>query len=604
STLANELDKPICLVWLNEWLQGPGSEVYDASPRISMFRSMTRCMKALRHWLDWHARRPRLLAEGNSPPAPEPGLAERALAALGTHAGGGPLSESHSKALLVAAGVPITRETLAADSDAAAAAARAIGFPVALKIESPDIPHKTEAGVIRLGVPDEAAVRAAAIDLFDLASSLPGKPVVNGVLVQQMVLGGVEMMIGARCDPQFGPLVLCGFGGIDVELTRDVAVALAPVSLERACSMILSLRRAPILTGFRKCPPLDVNALADAVCRVSQLVCALQGRITEIDVNPFVLGVRGGVAVDATQSLRNRVAIVGVGESDIGKIPGMSGLGLNAQAARRALEDSGLKVADIDGVLTAYSFTEPYFMLGTVLCEYLGVQPRYNASMVVGGATPAVMLKHAAEAIAAGSADTVLVCAGENRATGQSRDQAVAALMAVGHPYFERPYGPSIPGMYAMISRRHMEEFGTTERQMASVAVTARHHASMHPNAHMRKPISVDDVMASKPIADPLKILDCCLLSDAGGAFIVTSADRAKDLKSRPVYLAGIAEFHTHEHIMCAPSLTEFGARKTSEEAYRMAGLGPCDVNVAQLYDCFTVVPMIELEEVGLCERG
>jgi len=305
-----------------------------------------------------------------------------------------------------------------------------------------------------------------------------------------------------------------------------------------------------------------------------------------------------------TQSLRNRVAIVGVGESDIGKIPGMSGLGLNAQAARRALEDSGLKVADIDGVLTAYSFTEPYFMLGTVLCEYLGVQPRYNASMVVGGATPAVMLKHAAEAIAAGSADTVLVCAGENRATGQSRDQAVAALMAVGHPYFERPYGPSIPGMYAMISRRHMEEFGTTERQMASVAVTARHHASMHPKAHMRQPISVDDVMASKPIADPLKILDCCLLSDAGGAFIVTSADRAKDLKSRPVYLAGIAEFHTHEHIMCAPSLTEFGARKTSEEAYRMAGLGPCDVNVAQLYDCFTVVPMIELEEVGLCERG
>ena len=304
------------------------------------------------------------------------------------------------------------------------------------------------------------------------------------------------------------------------------------------------------------------------------------------------------------QSLRNRVAIVGVGESDIGKVPGMSGLRLNAQAARRALDDAGLKVSDIDGVLTAYSFTEPYFMLGTVLCEYLGLRPRYNASLVVGGATPAVMLKHAAEAIAAGSADTILVCAGENRATGQSRDQAVAALMAVGHPYFERPYGPSIPGFYAMISRRHMEEFGTTEQQMAAVAVTARHHASMHPNAHMRKPITVDDVMASKPIADPLKMLDCCLLSDAGGAFIVTSAERARDLKSRPAYLAGIAEYHTHEHIMCAPSLTEFGARETSEAAYRMAGLGPADVDVAQLYDCFTVVPMIELEEVGLCERG
>lgn len=303
-------------------------------------------------------------------------------------------------------------------------------------------------------------------------------------------------------------------------------------------------------------------------------------------------------------SLRNRVAIVGVGESDIGKVPDMSGLGLNAQAARRALDDAGLKVSAIDGVLTAYSFTEPYFMLGTVLCEYLGLRPRYNASLVVGGATPAVMLRHAAEAIVAGNAQTVLVCAGENRATGQSRDQAVAALMAVGHPYFERPYGPSIPGFYAMISRRHMMEFGTTEEQMAAVAVTARHHASLHPNAHMRKPITVADVMASKPIADPLKMLDCCLLSDAGGAFIVTSAERARDLKGQPAYLAGIGEYHTHEHIMCAPSLTEFGALESGQAAYRMAGLGPQDVDVAQLYDCFTVVPMIELEELGLCERG
>lgn len=306
----------------------------------------------------------------------------------------------------------------------------------------------------------------------------------------------------------------------------------------------------------------------------------------------------------ASNTLRNRVAIVGVGESDIGKVPTMSGLGLNAQAARRALDDAGLQVGDIDGVLTAYSFTEPYFMLGTVLCEYLGLRPRYNASLVVGGCTPAVMLKHAAEAIAAGQASTILVCAGENRATGQSRDQAVAALMAVGHPYYEKPYGPSIPGFYAMIARRHMLEFGTTEEQMAAVAVTARHHASMHPNAHMRKAISVDDVMASKPIADPLKMLDCCLLSDAGGAFIVTSAERARDLKAKPAWLAGIAEYHTHEHLMCAPSLTEFGAKETSDAAYRMAGLGPDDVDVAQLYDCFSIVPIIELEETGLCAPG
>ena len=306
----------------------------------------------------------------------------------------------------------------------------------------------------------------------------------------------------------------------------------------------------------------------------------------------------------SANSLRNKVAIVGVGESDIGKVPNMSGLGLNAQAAKRALDDSGLKLSDIDGVLTAYSFTEPYFMLGSVMCEYLGIKPRYNASMVVGGATPAVMLKHAAEAIAAGHCNTVLVCAGENRATGQSRDQAVAALTAVGHPYFEKPYGPSIPSFYAMIARRHMEEYGTTEEQLAAVAVTSRDHALLHPNAHMKKPISLADVLQSKPIADPLKMLDCCLLSDAGGAFIVTSAERAKDLKSKPAYLAGIGEFHTHEHIMCAPSLTEFGARQSGEAAYKMAGLGPSDIDVAQLYDCFTIVPIIELEELGFCKKG
>lgn len=303
-------------------------------------------------------------------------------------------------------------------------------------------------------------------------------------------------------------------------------------------------------------------------------------------------------------SLRNKVAIVGVGESDIGKVPNMTGLGLNAQAARRALDDAGLKVSDIDGLLTAYSFTEPYFMLGSVMCEYLGLKPRYNASMVVGGASPAVMLKHAAEAIVAGNAETVLVCAGENRASGQTRDQAVAALLAVGHPYFEQPYGPSIPGFYAMIAQRHMAEYGTTREQLAQVAVITRQHALLHSNAHMKKPLTMADVLEAKPIADPLGMFDCCLLSDAGGAFIVTSAERARDLPSRPIYLLGIGEFHTHEHLLCAPSLTEFGATQSGKAAYDMAGLGPSDMDFAELYDCFTIVPLIELEELGFCGRG
>jgi acetyl-CoA acetyltransferase len=303
-------------------------------------------------------------------------------------------------------------------------------------------------------------------------------------------------------------------------------------------------------------------------------------------------------------SLKNKVAIVGVGESEIGRVPHMSGLGLNAQAAKRALDDAGLEVSDIDGVLTAYSFTEPYFMLGSVICEYLGLKPRYNASLISGGASPAVMLKHAAEAIVAGQAETILVCAGENRATGQTRDAAVASLMAVGHPYFEQPYGTSIPGFYAMIAKRHMHVYGTTREQLAQVAVHTRAHALLHPNAQMKTPLTVDQVLSAKPIADPLGMLDCCLISDAGGAFIVTSAERAADLPCKPIYLQGIGERHTHEHLMCAPSLTEFGATESGQIAYQMAGLGPNDIDVAQLYDCFTIVPIIELEELGFCKAG
>jgi acetyl-CoA acetyltransferase len=305
-----------------------------------------------------------------------------------------------------------------------------------------------------------------------------------------------------------------------------------------------------------------------------------------------------------SDSLRNKVIIAGVGESEIGKVPHMSGLGLNAQAAKRALDDAGLKMADVDGLLTAFSMTEPYFMLGSVLAEYLGIAPRYSASIVTGGATPAVMLSHAAQAVATGQAEVVLVTAGENRATGLTRDQAVEALAAVGHPYFEQPYGPLIPGFYAMIARRYMHEYGVTAEEMAHVAVQTRAHACRHPNAHMKKPITVEDVLSSKIIADPLHLLDCCLISDAAGAFVVTSADRAGDLKAKPAYLLGVGEMHTHEHILAAPSLTEFGAKQSSAHAYRMAGLGPKDVDFAELYDCFTIVPIIEAEEVGLVEPG
>ncbi|HYF20940.1 MAG TPA: thiolase family protein [Ramlibacter sp.] len=303
-------------------------------------------------------------------------------------------------------------------------------------------------------------------------------------------------------------------------------------------------------------------------------------------------------------SLRNKVAIVGVGESDIGKVPNQTGLGLNVQAARRAIVDAGLKPSDIDGLLTAYSYVEPYQMLGSALCEYTGIRPRMAASMVVGGASPGVMLHHAATSIAMGLAETVLVCAGENRATGLGREGSIAMLTNQGHPQFERPFGGSIPAGYAMVARRYMHEFGITREQLAAVAVNTRAHALLKPNAQMKTPLTIEDVLASKPIADPLRMLDCCIISDAAGAFIVTSAERAQDLKHKPAYLLGIGEMHTHEHIMCAPSFTHFGAAESGRMAFEMAGVGPKDMDLAQLYDCFTIVPIIELEELGFVEQG
>jgi acetyl-CoA acetyltransferase len=238
------------------------------------------------------------------------------------------------------------------------------------------------------------------------------------------------------------------------------------------------------------------------------------------------------------------------------------------------------------------------------LCEYMGMKPRMCASMVAGGASPGIMLRHAAQAIACGAADTVLVCAGENRVTGLGREAAIAVLTNVGHPQFEKPYGGSIPGFYAMVARRHMHEYGTTREQLSAVAVNTRAHALLHPHAQMKVPLTVEQVQASKPIADPLRMLDCCIVSDAAGAFVVTSAERALHMKQKPAYLLGVGEMHTHEHIMCAPDLTKFGALESGRAAYAMAGVGPGDIDVAQLYDCFTVVPIIELEELGFVEPG
>ncbi len=302
--------------------------------------------------------------------------------------------------------------------------------------------------------------------------------------------------------------------------------------------------------------------------------------------------------------LRNQAIVAGVGESRIGKVPGVTALELCAEAARRALADAGLGIRDIDGLLTAYSMTAPYPVFYGALAEFMGLTLRYGAELTAGGGSSGVMIRDAALAVVSGRADAVLVVSGDNRATGMGRDNAVAALAAWGHPYYEHPYGGFIPAYYALIAQRYMHEYGATSEDLARVAVTQRASACRHPNAHMKTPITLEDVLASKPIAEPLKLLDCCLISDAAGALLVTRAERAADLPQKPVYLLGAGEAFTHEHILAAPSLLDSGARRSAEAAYAMAGLGPQDIDLAMLYDCFTITPILLAEDCGFAARG
>ena len=238
------------------------------------------------------------------------------------------------------------------------------------------------------------------------------------------------------------------------------------------------------------------------------------------------------------------------------------------------------------------------------MAEYLQICPRYCMSAATGGGTTFSVLHQAASAISTGMCHTVLITMADSLRSGLSREQAMTMQSSTGPAQFESPYGPTVPAFYALIARAHMAEYGTTEAQFAAVAVQARRHAHLNPVAQMRELITVDDVLNSRLIADPLHLLDCSLVSDGGAAVIVTSAERARDFPHAPVYLLGVGEGHSHEHISQARSLTTSAAREAGQRAYEMAGLGPRDIDLAQLYDCFTPTVLVELEDLGFCAKG
>lgn len=294
--------------------------------------------------------------------------------------------------------------------------------------------------------------------------------------------------------------------------------------------------------------------------------------------------------------------VVAVSESDLG-VTNRTILELQAQAVSRALAGCALGLRDVDGLFT----TGVSRFSATQVAEYLGISPTWTDATMAGGASYEIFVAHAAEAIRAGHVKVALLSYGNNQRSAKLRKLGGLVDEHAPSAQFEMPYGPLNPiSLYAMAARRHMHEFGTAPEQLAEVAVAARAWALRNPKAfrHGDGPLTVDDVLGSPFVSEPLHALDCCLITDGGAAAVMTTLERARDLPARPVIVLGHGETTTNNDMAQIPDLTATGARVSGERAYRMAGLDPGDVDVAQVYDSFTITVLLELEALGFCARG
>jgi acetyl-CoA acetyltransferase len=252
---------------------------------------------------------------------------------------------------------------------------------------------------------------------------------------------------------------------------------------------------------------------------------------------------------------------------------------------------------DVDGLFTAGIST-------TELGEYMGIEPRVTDTTAVGGSSFVIHIAHAATAIATGRCEVALVTHGES-----GRSRVGMARPSIGpdslRGQFEAPYGlPQPVGAYAMACTRHMHEYGTTKEQLAEIAVATRKWAMLNPKAYMRDEITIQDVLDSRQITYPFNLLDCCLVTDAGGAYVMTSMERAKDLKQVPIAVLGVGEGHDHAMISQMPSYTSFAAKQSGKTAFEMAGVTHADLDLAMIYDSFTYTVLLSLEELGFCAKG
>ncbi len=296
--------------------------------------------------------------------------------------------------------------------------------------------------------------------------------------------------------------------------------------------------------------------------------------------------------------VRGSAAIVGAACSDIGAVAAlMSPIDLMAQGTHRALADCGLTLRDVDGLFCATTQARTSAMS---FAEYLGLPHAYTDSTIVGGSSFEVHVAHAMAAIDAGLCSVAVIAYGSTQRTVGRR----AASAREWNPY-ETPFRPFLPASaYALAASRHMHEFGTTREHLADVAVAARAWALLNPAAWEKTPLSIADVLAARPISDPFTVRDCCLVTDGGGAIVVTSAARARSLARPPVYVLGCGQAITHASISSMPDLTVTGAVHSGRQAYAMAKLGPEDIAVAELYDAFTINTILFLEDLGFCPKG
>jgi acetyl-CoA acetyltransferase len=293
--------------------------------------------------------------------------------------------------------------------------------------------------------------------------------------------------------------------------------------------------------------------------------------------------------------------IAGVAETPLGEVWDHSELSMAALASHEALTEAGLTFADVDALFTNYMGEEGTVQLG----EYLGIMPRYADSTDLGGAAFEAFVHHAVAAIHAGRCEVALIAYASRQRTRRSRRMTREADNSTLGAQFELSYGlPGPLGHYAMIAARHMYQFGTTAEQLAEIAVAARSWAAKNPKAWSRDPITVEDVVTSRLICDPLHRLDVCLVTDGGGAAVVTTAERARDAAKRAVRILGAAESQTHWSIAQMPDFTVTAGAVSGREAFAMAGITPADVDVLEPYDSFTITVLLALEDLGFCAKG